>query len=106
MIQSPIINDYIKVNLDDGNGGEKTELSHKILLQIYVLDLHIDMLNKYDTGFYMAYGEKGLINISDSYLQLILPPQLQNMTHRNQVMYDLQNMHPGWNMPRVAYSLV
>ena len=58
MIKPPIKNDYIKVNLDDGNGGEKTELSHKILLQIYVLDLHIDMLNKYDTGFYMAYDEK------------------------------------------------
>ena len=55
MIQSPIENDYIKVNFYDGNGGANTEIRHKVLLQSSIHELHIYMLKKNDTGFSMAY---------------------------------------------------
>ena len=45
------------------------------------------MLKKYSTWFYMAYDEKGLVHISYSYLQLLIPPQLRNMTQRHKSLY-------------------
>ena len=43
-VQSHIVNYYIKVNFDDGNGVVKTELRQQVLLQVFVYELHIDML--------------------------------------------------------------
>ena len=55
---STIKNDYITVKFDDGIREVKTELRHKVLLQVSVHELHIDMLKKDDTGFSMTYYEK------------------------------------------------
>ena len=57
VIQYPIESNCIEVKFDDGNRGVKTELSQKVILQLYVHELHIDMLNKYATGFSMEYYE-------------------------------------------------
>ena len=46
MIQSPIENDYITVRFDDVNGGVNTELRHKVLIQLYVRELHIEMIKR------------------------------------------------------------
>ena len=76
VIQSPIANDYSKVKLAYGNGGANTELSHKLILQVSVCELHIYMLKKYSTRFSMAYDEKVLVRIIICSLRLLLPPQL------------------------------
>ena len=57
-IQSPIKNDYIKVKFDDVNGGVNTEFRHKVIIQVYICELRIDMIKEDTTGFYMAYDEK------------------------------------------------
>ena len=74
----PSTNNYIKVEFDDGNWGVKNKLCQKVLLQVYIFKLHIDMLSTDSTGFSMAYDDKGPFCISDSDLWLILPPRLQN----------------------------
>ena len=61
MIQSFVENYYIKLNLNDGNLGSKTELSQIVLLQVSVREIHIDMLKKGATRFTMAYDEKILV---------------------------------------------
>ena len=67
MIQYPISNDYIKVKLDVGNGGEKTELRQKVIFHVSLYELHKDMINKDATGFSMEY-EKMFICITSSSL--------------------------------------
>ena len=57
MIQSPIENGCIKVELDDVNGGKKTELYQKVILQVSILKIHIEILKKGSTGFSMAYDK-------------------------------------------------
>ena len=76
VIQSNIENDYITVNFDDGNGGVKNEIRQNVPLQVYVNELHKDMLKIYYTGFSMAYDEKLFVCISDSSLRLLLLPKL------------------------------
>ena len=44
VLQYPIANDCIKVKFDNVNGGVKTELNQKVLLQVYGREIHIDML--------------------------------------------------------------
>ena len=61
VIQSFVENYYIKLNLNDGNLGSKTELSQIVLLQVSVREIHIDMLKKGATRFTMAYDEKILV---------------------------------------------
>ena len=51
LIQPPIKKDYIKVKFNDGIGGENTEIQQKVILQVSVRELHIDMLKKCATGF-------------------------------------------------------
>ena len=53
MIQSPIVNDYIKSKLYGENRGTNTELHKKMLLQVYICELHIDIIKKDATGFYI-----------------------------------------------------
>ena len=75
MIKYPIVNNFIKINLDDGNVLTNTGLLQKVLLKLSVYELHIDMLKKCSNEFSMAYYQKGLYRIIDSYLQLIIPPK-------------------------------
>ena len=86
LIQSPIVNDYIKVKFDDRNGGVNNELCQKVFIQLSVHELQIYMLKQYATGFSIAYDKKLLVKICGSDLLLLLPPQLQNMNQRHQIM--------------------
>ena len=69
MIQYPIVNYYITIKFDDGNGGVKTEPNQKVIFQVSFHELNIDMLKIYATRFSMVYNEKGLICIIDFALQ-------------------------------------
>ena len=51
MIQYTIANGYIKVKFDDGNGGVKTAQCQKVIIQVSVRELHIDMLKNVPMGF-------------------------------------------------------
>ena len=53
-IQSPIQNDYNKVKFDDVNEVLNTEFHHKLIFQVSICKLHINMLKKDTTAFYMA----------------------------------------------------
>ena len=66
VIQSPIENDYITFKFDDVYEGVNTELRQKVLLQVSVRELPINMLKIYDTRFSMGCDEKVLVRISDS----------------------------------------
>ena len=46
LIQSPIKNYYVTVKFDDGIRIVKIELHHKVLLQVSVHELHINMIKK------------------------------------------------------------
>ena len=50
-MKSTISKYYITAKLDGITEGGKTEIRHRVLIQVYVCELHIYMLNKYDTGF-------------------------------------------------------
>ena len=60
VIKSPIPNYYIKVKFDDGNGVGKTELCHKVLLQVSFLSTTFMYTKKDASTFSMTYDEKGL----------------------------------------------
>ena len=64
----------------------KTELHQKLILQLSVCELQICILKKDTTGFSIAYDEKGLVHVIDAAVQLIIPPQLRNMTQCHQNM--------------------
>ena len=49
---------FMQVNIYDVNGGIKTEVHKKVILQVYIYELHIDILKKCSTGFSMVYDEK------------------------------------------------
>ena len=67
-----MVNEYIKINLDDRNRGANNELCQKLIIQVSVPELHIDMVKKDANAFSMVYDEKGLPHFTDSYIQLIL----------------------------------
>ena len=77
VIQSPIVNNYIAVNVYYEIRGVNTELLHTVIIQVYY------QLKKDATEFYMSYDDRGIFFISDSAFQFIRPPQLQNMTQRH-----------------------
>ena len=81
-----LLNNYIISKLDHLIRGVNTELQQKVLLQVPVRELHIDMLKRYATGFSMEYHEKGLFRISGYDLWLIFLPQLKNMTQSHQII--------------------
>ena len=58
VIKYPIANDYSTVNFNDGNGGTKTELRQKVLIQVSVRELHVGILKEYATAFSTAYYKK------------------------------------------------
>ena len=73
---------------DNGNGLVNTELHQKVIIQVSLCGLHIYMLKQYATGFSIAHDEKVLVRISDYDIQLLLLPQLRNMTHHHKIMCD------------------
>ena len=85
VIHSPIINDNIRVELNDWNIGENIELHQKVLLKVYVHEIHIFMLKKYATGFSMAYDEKIFFCMNDYGFQLLLSLQLLKMKHHHTI---------------------
>ena len=105
LIHCPIANNNIKVKLYDGNRVEKTEIHHKVHIQVSVHEIHIDMLKEYYTGFSMVYDGKLIVCINDSDLQLFLPPQLRNMTHRHKIKFFFINKRQVWIIPIVYQSL-
>ena len=64
-----------------------TELRQKLRLPLSIREIHLYMLKKDTTGFPMAYNENFLVLISDSDLQLLLPPQLRKNTQRHQIIF-------------------
>ena len=46
MIQYHIVNNFIKVELNEVNEGANTEPSQKVILRLSVYEIHIDMLKK------------------------------------------------------------
>ena len=48
----------MQVNIYDVNERIKTELHKKVILQVSIYELHIDILKKCSTGFSMVYDEK------------------------------------------------
>ena len=79
MIQYTVSNCYVTVDFDNKNGLVKTELHQKMLLQLSVRELHIDMVKKDATGFSMVCYDKVHVRIIDSSLVLLLPSPLRNM---------------------------
>ena len=67
VVQSIITNDYITVHFDDGNGRVKTEIRHKVLLQVSLYELHIYMQKKDATIFPWHMTKK------DFYVLVFLP---------------------------------
>ena len=86
LIQSPISNDHSIVNFDDLNGGVNTELHQKVLLQVYVLELHINMLKRDDTVFSMTCDKKRPFCISDYAHQILLLSKLWKIIQCHQIM--------------------
>ena len=58
MVQSPIENDYITFSFDDVNGEVNTELRQKVLLQVFVRELLIDMQKNIILGFQCYLGQR------------------------------------------------
>ena len=66
VVNYPLSRKFNKIKLYDINRGTNTELLHKVLLQVSLHKLHLDVLKKYSTGFFMAYDEKEFFGVSDS----------------------------------------
>ena len=67
---------------------------------------HTGIPNKYVTGFYMAYNERGNLCMSDYTIQLRTSPNIigKNGTVPPNHVY-IWNMHPGCNLLVVSESL-
>ena len=73
VVQSPIVNDFMKVKIDDHT---EPQLFTKLLLQVSVreIDNNLVIATKYD-GLKEARDEDDNIIISDSKLRSLFPPQ-------------------------------
>ena len=60
MLHSTIENDYVTVKFDNGNVVVKTEQHHRVLLQVFVCEIHKDMINIHIIGFTWYMMKKGL----------------------------------------------
>ena len=56
IIQSPIAYFYITFKFDDEIRVVSTKLRQKVLLQVYVPEIHMDMPKKEATGFSLSYN--------------------------------------------------
>ena len=84
VVQSPISNYCLKVMLDDQT---EPQLVQKLLLQVSVREPHNSLVSDpNDGGLKDARYEDGKINISDSTLRSLLPPQLKKMSARYKIM--------------------
>ena len=75
MIKSHIANNYIAVNIYDGNVGVKTKLRQNELLQLSVRELHIYMLKNMLLGFPW--------HMAKNYLSVLLILLLDYCLHHN-----------------------
>ena len=83
-MQSPIANDFLKVIID---GYTEPQLVTKLLLQVFVRELHNNLVcAKKDGGLKEARDEYDKIIISDSTLCLLFPPQFKKMSAIYKVM--------------------
>ena len=75
VVQSPIVNDCLKVNID---GHNEPQLVPIFLLQVYIRELHKKLVSDTDNGGLKEarYAENNII-ISDSTLRSLLPLQLK-----------------------------
>ena len=77
VVQSPISNDCLKVKLDDHT---EPQIVPKLLLQVSLREQHNSLVSDPNyCGLKDARDENGKIIISDSTLNLLLPPQLKQM---------------------------
>ena len=84
VVQSPISNDCLKVELDDQT---EPQLVPKLLLQVSVRELHNSLVSEpNDGGLKDARDENGKIIIRNSTLRSLLPPQLKQMSARYKIM--------------------
>ena len=76
-LQSPIVNDFLKVKID---GHNEPQLVPKFLLQVYVRELHNNIVSEEDNGGLKEeiYEEDNII-ISDSILRSLLPPHFKKI---------------------------
>ena len=73
VVQSPIVNDCLKVNID---GHTEPQLVSKLLLHVSVRELHNSLVSDpVDGGLKEARDTENNIIISDSTLRSLLPPQ-------------------------------
>ena len=84
VVQSPIVNDFPKVELD---GRIETKLVPKFLLQVSAIELHNNLVSdKENDGLKEAIDKDNNIIISDSTSRSLLPPQFKKMLSRYKVM--------------------
>ena len=77
VVQSPIVNDCMKVNTD---GHNEPQLSPKLLLQVYALEIQNSLVSDTeDCGLKEVREAENDIIISNSTLRSLLPPQLKNV---------------------------
>ena len=76
-MQYPISNDWLKVSSD---GHSETQLLPKLLLQVYVQELHDIMVSPPEECVIKeAKDAENNINLSDYMLRIIMIPQPNNM---------------------------
>ena len=105
LINYPISNEHVKVMLDDINVEAKYKLHHKMLLQVPVLETHIiDMLKKYLLGFPLHKSKRGLYVLAILLFNYFLHHNYEKC-HSVIKLCVVENMHPGWRMPRFSQAL-
>ena len=81
VVSSPILKDTIIVKVPNPRGELVKERVGKLLLEISVRELHLDLISDPPTGFPGAYcKDTNKLKISESHLRNVLPPQLRAMT--------------------------
>ena len=84
VVQSPIVNNCLKVKID---GHTEPQLVPKLLLKVYVRELHNKLVSAtIDGGLKEARDKGDNIIMSDSTSSSLLPPQFKKMSSRYKVM--------------------
>ena len=80
-----MVNDCLKVNI---NGQNEPQLVIKLLLHVYIRELHNNIVSKtVDGGIKEARDKDNNIIISDSTLRSLLTPQLEKTSSRYKVIH-------------------
>ena len=84
VVKSPIVNDCMKVK---NNGHTELQLVPKLLLQVYIRELHNNLVSDTDNdGVKEARDAENNIIISDSTLRSILSPKFKKKSSRYKVI--------------------